>query len=499
MKFLAFLVLLSALAIAGCAAYFSIVGLKLLFVGGGISIVVMGIALEVGKLIAATFLKQKWNEIGVLMRTYFIIATLVLMGITSVGIYGYLSAGYTTTSIAVQGYERQIAANINKIQELEKEVTSIQQKDYNDGSVALADDTRNSYIKQRLDLVAQRNLQIEKIRSGMSDYSGAASDIGMAKQALELAKSSLESDTDGELEQIKLYNARLGILDSEVQKWIDAGSGGLFRANGLDRARETRELQKAERADIDIKIQQSQDRIAVLRKKYDEQVVAYNSRVAVIEQRQNDQRASADATIRQLEQDNAATMLEIQTYNSTSDTKIADIKTASERQKEEDAKKIAEHQTTVQSILSENDRLQQNIIATDVGTFKFIAKSLNMELDTAVNYFIWMIMLVFDPLAICLILAFNVMIGKNNKAKTAEMKSVDDKPTVLETPIAKIDGESAVKEVAPPITEKLKEVLPVAPVSTEEPREVVTKKITGKLIPPVTEDTGTVHADLNKL
>jgi hypothetical protein len=89
MTFLAFLVLLSAIAISACGAYFSIVGLKMLFVGGGISIIVMGTALEVGKLITATFLKQKWNEINWMMKTYMVIATFFLMGITSIGIYGY--------------------------------------------------------------------------------------------------------------------------------------------------------------------------------------------------------------------------------------------------------------------------------------------------------------------------------------------------------------------------------------------------------------------------
>ena len=87
MNIFAFLVLLSAIAISACGAYFSIVGLKMLFVGGGISIIVMGTALEVGKLITATFLKQKWNEIGLFLKTYLVLATICLMGITSIGIY----------------------------------------------------------------------------------------------------------------------------------------------------------------------------------------------------------------------------------------------------------------------------------------------------------------------------------------------------------------------------------------------------------------------------
>jgi len=80
MYFLAFLILLSALAIAGCAAYFSIVGLTLLFVGAGVSIVVMGAALEVGKVIVVTFLHHKWNEISAALKIYLIFATLIALG-----------------------------------------------------------------------------------------------------------------------------------------------------------------------------------------------------------------------------------------------------------------------------------------------------------------------------------------------------------------------------------------------------------------------------------
>jgi hypothetical protein len=66
-----------------------------------------------------------------------------------------------------------------------------------------------------------------------------------------------------------------------------------------------------------------------------------------------------------------------------------------------------------------------------VGTFKFIAKSLGIPLDAAVNYFIWSIMLVFDPLAVCLILAYNTLIGKK---KEEVVSTVTPTSTPLPTP-----------------------------------------------------------------
>jgi len=249
MSFLALLVLLSAIAISVCGAYFSIVGLKLLFVGGGISIIIMGAALEIGKIIAATFLKQKWNEIGILLKTYLVAATIFLMGITSIGIYGYLSAGYTTTSIAVQGYEQQIELNKTKIADLEKEIEILKKSDHNIEEINSVDFNRKKFIEQKLQIISQKNQQIDAIRKSSTTTQDASVDINAAKQALELSKSATDGDIARELEQIKLYNSRLEILDKEVQKWIDQGTGGLFRKNGLDQARSVKETQSKERSE----------------------------------------------------------------------------------------------------------------------------------------------------------------------------------------------------------------------------------------------------------
>ena len=414
MRFLAFFVLLTAIAIAACGAYFSIVGLTLLFVGGGMSIIVMGTALEVGKIVTATFLKQKWDEITLWLKTYLVLATILLMAITSIGIYGYLSAGYTATSTAVQGYERQIELNTTKIQELDKEISFLKQDAYNQNEIEAVDATRKSFAAQRLKLIDDRNKQIEKLRS-VTDTKDASGDITTAKQALDTAKASLDSDTAKELEQIKLYNNRLEILDQEVKKWLDEGTGGMFKKNGLDKARETKDLQKKDRNDIDVQIKNSQDRIEKLRAGYAAQVKEYNDRVSAIENRAKSQRGETEASIKNLEKENADAMVSISAYNKECDEKIAALNTKKGELIEQNKKKIVEDQATIQTLHAQNDSVKEKIVHTDVGTFKFIAKSLNIPLDNAVNYFIWLIMSVFDPLAVCLILVFNMLIGKNKK------------------------------------------------------------------------------------
>ena len=490
MRFLAYLVLLASLAIAGVGAYFSIIGLKLLFVGGGLSIIIMGTALEVGKLITATFLKQKWNDISWWMRTYLVAATLALVCITSIGIYGFLSAGYNATSVAVQGYERQIELNTLKIGELEKETSTLKQDVYNEPEIISLNDNRKSYLEQRNQLVATRNAQIEKIRSGAGVNKDASGDIASAKQALDTAKAALDSDATKEIEQIKLYNDRLGILDQEVKKWLDEGRGSIFRKGGLDKARETKELQQKERDDIDAQIKKSQDRIDRLREQYAAQVKEYNDRISAIESRVKAERADVDNNIKTLEQANAQTLAEISSYNKETDTKIAELNLHKTEMADRNKKKISDNQTAMQLLHEQNDKIRETIVHTDVGTFKFIAKSLNIPLDRAVNYFIWMIMGVFDPLAVCLILAFNVMLGKKpSPAPTPASVISSPGPTTTITPTPLPTPPPSI-EFTPSPTESPE------PSKIEAPSSVQPTVVSGELIPPCTKHAGHAFADI---
>jgi hypothetical protein len=477
MNILALLVLLSAITISACGAYFSIVGLKMLFVGGGISIIIMGTALEVGKLITATFLKQKWNEIGWLMKTYMTIATLFLMGITSIGIYGYLSAGYTATNITVQGYEQQIESNNAKVSEFEKEINNIKTSEYNSSEIAAIESNRKKFIEQKLAVVAQKNKQIEDIRKLPNTNQDASVDIAAAKQALELSKSSTDSDIARELEQIKLYNDRLEILDKEVQKWIEQGTGGLFKKSGLEQARVVKENQSKDRTEIDTLIKASQERITKLREQYALQVKQYNERVSAIEARSKSQRSDIEASIKKLEKENEDTMASIDAYNKETDAKIASLNTRKGELAELGVKKVVEYQGNIQSLRNQNTELKEKIVHTDVGTFKFIANSFGIPLDKAVNYFIWSIMLVFDPLAIALILAYNSLVGKDKKKEVLPQITPSPTPSITPTPEATI-------EPTPSNTSEPTTTPTPSPTNTPEPLPIVEEVQVPKQEPP---------------
>lgn len=96
---LAWLLLLTGLTISAVAIYYSVVGLAAIFAAAAIPIYIMGSALEVAKLVCASWLKANWERVPRLMKTYMTIAVVVLMFITSMGIFGFLSKAHLDQSI----------------------------------------------------------------------------------------------------------------------------------------------------------------------------------------------------------------------------------------------------------------------------------------------------------------------------------------------------------------------------------------------------------------
>jgi hypothetical protein len=96
--FLPILIALSALSVSGSAAFYSVTGLSKLFAGASMEVIIMASSLEIAKLVIASLLYQYWDKINKLLRTYLAIALVTLIGITSAGIYGFLSGAYQETA-----------------------------------------------------------------------------------------------------------------------------------------------------------------------------------------------------------------------------------------------------------------------------------------------------------------------------------------------------------------------------------------------------------------
>lgn len=93
------ILLLTALVISGIAGYFSIIGLTYIFSASPLPIFIMGAALELGKLVTASYVYRQWDSINVLMRTYFIVSVVVLSLLTSMGIFGFLSKAHSDQNL----------------------------------------------------------------------------------------------------------------------------------------------------------------------------------------------------------------------------------------------------------------------------------------------------------------------------------------------------------------------------------------------------------------
>lgn len=139
-KILPFLIFLSAIIISVISGYYSIIGLSKLFSGANLSVIIMAFGFEISKLVIAIALHEYWNKFKVLLKIYLISATIVLVGITSLGIYGYLSAAFQNT------YNIEIIASREiQMYEDKKEMFSTQLNDY----ISERDNTMNSISELR--------------------------------------------------------------------------------------------------------------------------------------------------------------------------------------------------------------------------------------------------------------------------------------------------------------------------------------------------------------
>jgi len=129
---LSLLTFVTSLAIASVAAWYSIIGLTAIFSAAVIPIIIMGIVLEIGKLVAASWVYTYWNETGKLLRGYLVSAVVILMLITSMGIYGFLSkshidagVGTNQTYVKVERLDSRIQSEQRVIDRAEKQLRTL--------------------------------------------------------------------------------------------------------------------------------------------------------------------------------------------------------------------------------------------------------------------------------------------------------------------------------------------------------------------------------------
>ena len=173
-KIIAYLTLISGLSISAVAVYYSVAGLVAIFAAAAIPIIVMGVVLEVGKLVATVWLKLNWSIAPKLIRSYLIIAVAILMVITSMGIFGYLSKAHLDQNIIsgdVQGkiaiYDEKIKtakdnidANRKALKQMDEAVDQVMGRSTDEKGADKAVQIRRSQQKERARLLAE--IQIEQ-------------------------------------------------------------------------------------------------------------------------------------------------------------------------------------------------------------------------------------------------------------------------------------------------------------------------------------------------
>jgi flagellar biosynthesis chaperone FliJ len=167
MKPFTILVGLAALAVAGCAAFFSVTGLALLFSGASLAVAVMGTSLEIAKLISASYLHRFWKETNKLLRFYLLLGVLILVVITSAGIFGFLSNAYQATSLKsdvvsreIGVFQSKITQNEQQIAQLNSQMSNLQQ---NSGTLLGSGKVNNRLIRS----IDNRDRQITKLSNKM--------------------------------------------------------------------------------------------------------------------------------------------------------------------------------------------------------------------------------------------------------------------------------------------------------------------------------------------
>jgi hypothetical protein len=190
---LAYLLLLTGLTISAVAIYYSVVGLTAIFSAAAIPIIIMGSALEVGKLVCASWLKANWERAPRFMKVYMTIAVVVLMLITSMGIFGFLSKAHNDQNLVSGDVQSKIAIYDEKIQ-VEKE--SI--------------DANRKSLKQLDDAVDQ-------VMARSSDEKGADKAVAIRK-AQAKDRSRLNQEITESQKRISALNDERAPIAAEVRK-----------------------------------------------------------------------------------------------------------------------------------------------------------------------------------------------------------------------------------------------------------------------------------------
>ena len=345
--FIAILTLLSALSISGVAIFYSVIGLATIFPGAFWPVVIMGGVLEVGKLVTASWLYRNWQFTRWLLRTYLTIAVIILSLITSMGIFGFLSKAHLEQNLAEDTVTQRIEIITNKIQ------------------------SEETYINRQKDVITRAENTLGRV----TDSNTGALDIEI--QGLKDAEDKFKTLLAVETNTVKDLNDRLRTLDKDVSDVLTANKQFF---NEERAAAELKASQKEERDQIAADILAAQQRIQILKDDYAQSTNKIQQRIDSLRQSNVTDNSGVNAEITKAE---------------------ANILAAQNR---------------IDDLILEREPLQSQMLKleAEVGPVKYIAALAvdfgwtdSVNTSEAVRWVILIIIVVFDPLAVLLLIAAN--------------------------------------------------------------------------------------------
>ena len=464
--FFPILVFVVAISIAAIAAWFSVVGLMAIFAASALPVAIMAGSLEVGKLVTASWVYRNWKRAPFLLKSYLTFATIVLMFITSLGIFGFLSSAYLEQ--AAEG--QQSTAKIERI----------------------AND-----ILRNEDMIARTEIKIEKLENETSnDTSDIQSQIDAEQDRMDKAFERVQPAIDEQLSIIE--NEQRG-ADDEVTSYLDQ----------IVKIDETLDALQTYVANDEIKKLQALvgaradgnygNRTAVKVEAFRTEKQEEKARlVAIVE----DIRNSVDSSVVDQARDEIKRLRDqanqnVQKSQETIDRLRSQLNDVAEVDNtiEIDSliEKVREGESSIGDLLNEKFELETEVrkLEAEVGPIKYIADMVygNQSRDTidqAVRWLIIVFIFVFDPLAVLLLIAanFSFLHRGNHNGRQEEIfdalfskKTNDEKEKRLDTEKKISDNNTHNTSIEDMIKSASPEALQI--VEKELEREINTRKEKG--------------------
>lgn len=381
-----------AICIAFIAGWFSIAGLMAIFAASAIPVAIMAGALEVGKLVSASWVYRNWKRAPFLLKSYLTIATVVLMFITSMGIFGFLSRAHLEQ--AAQGQE-----NVARIERIESDILRNQELITRTETKIEKLDTESangtSDVQSQIDAEQQR-----------MDQAYARIQPAIDEQNQIIASENASDDVQVYIDQISRIESNLSLIQQyvsgnqirELQGLVGVrqdGNYGSQTASAVDRYRNQQIAEK----------QRLESVISELRNSVDSDIViAAREEIKRLRGIAEREVSTSQATIERLRQ---------QLEESSIIDNTAEIETL--------ILKISETDSTIGVLQDEKFALESEIrkLEAEVGPIKYIAELVYGDterdtIDSAVRWLIIVFIFVFDPLAVLLLIAANFSFQHRN-------------------------------------------------------------------------------------